>query len=47
MRQKNRQKPISVASQEKNSQIATLATDNTIPAYMYILQSYMLLFFLL
>ena len=29
---KNCQKPISVASQEKKSQIATLATDSTIPA---------------
>jgi hypothetical protein len=28
-----RQKPISVASQEKKSQIATLATDSVIPAY--------------
>jgi hypothetical protein len=28
---KNRQKPISVASQEKKSQIATLATDSGIP----------------
>jgi exonuclease III len=30
-RQKNRQKPISVASQERKSQIATLATDSAIP----------------
>jgi hypothetical protein len=30
-RQENRQKPISVASQEKKSQIATLATDSAIP----------------
>ena len=39
-RQKNRQKPISVASQEKKSQIATLATDSAIPdnkQYQFIL----------
>jgi hypothetical protein len=30
---KNRQQPISVASQEKKSQIATLATDSAIPGY--------------
>jgi hypothetical protein len=29
--QKNRQKPISVASQEKKSQIVTLAIDSVIP----------------
>jgi hypothetical protein len=28
---KNRQQPISVASKEKKSQIATLATDSAIP----------------
>jgi hypothetical protein len=32
---KNRQKPISVASQEKKSQIATLATDSGIPGYTF------------
>jgi hypothetical protein len=31
--QNNRQKPISVASQEKKSQIATLVTDSVIPDY--------------
>ena len=31
---KNRQKPISVASQEKKSQIATLATDSAIPGHL-------------
>jgi hypothetical protein len=30
---KNRQQPISVASQEKKSQIATLATDSAIPGF--------------
>jgi hypothetical protein len=32
MRQKTRQQPISVSSQEKKSQIATLSTDSAIPA---------------
>jgi hypothetical protein len=31
---KNRQKPISVASQEKKSKIATLATDSAIPGFI-------------
>ena len=33
--QKNRQQPISVARQEEKSQIATLATDSTIPDEIY------------
>ena len=37
---KNRQKPISVASQEKKSQIATLATDSAIPGAMNYLLYY-------
>ena len=31
---KNRQKPISVASQEKKSKIATLVTDSAIPCFI-------------
>jgi hypothetical protein len=35
--QKNRQKPISVASQEKKLQIATLATDSAIPEIKHVM----------
>jgi hypothetical protein len=36
MRQKNRQKPISVASQEKKSQIATLAIVSAVPGGIHV-----------